>query len=285
MSSIERTRSKRTTLLFHNISGGYDCAKMHTSYDIPKTSAIEKYAALYQPLQPDLAVFVEAHADIPATEDTHNGTAQSVMTEYLQQALMLPYAAVHAHSPSHINPKKSLGTAVLSKYPIKESRIQPLPNPQLVYEVSPGVVWRSHDRNIQKTVIREKDSEPVEIIVFHGFPFYKFGVPLFDPEHPEQYQSYREQVARILTERRKDMPTIIAGDFNNDGLVVAKAFPGLTNSGFTSAIEVQTTQPRFYPQTQFDHVFLSEELQVEKARVIHKTPSDHSLILVQFSRR
>jgi endonuclease/exonuclease/phosphatase family metal-dependent hydrolase len=275
------------TLYLHNISGGRDCRGLDHPAVKPGKFVLDDYLELYQQQapQPDILVLTEAHTDIPPEFDPGDGTATSAMIKVLSEGLELAHTAVHTHSASHLDQEKSLAGAVLSRFPINSSEALLLPNPHLKHEVYPGVIWESFDKKLQVANLQMAE-ESVEIATHHGVPFHRFGERLYTPGNPSKYADYRRRISRALLPR-EGMPRITAGDFNNYEVDIEDAFSELiSGDNYAQAIRGVPTMPRYYPRTQFDHVLYQQRyFRVESTQVIDDTPSDHSLLIVQFSRR
>jgi endonuclease/exonuclease/phosphatase family metal-dependent hydrolase len=275
------------TLYLHNISGGRDCRGLeHPAYQ-PGGAALDDYLSLYQQQspKPDILVLIEAHADNPPETDPGDGSAGSEMAKILSDALGLPNSAVHPHSASHLDPEKSLATAVLTHFPINHSDALLLPNPDLTHEVHPGVIWKSFDKKLQVTNVQTSGGE-VDVVAYHGVPFHRFGERLYSDSEPSKFGDYRLQTTNALLPPRGTR-RIIAGDFNNYEVDLEDAFPGLISGGeLSQAIQGVPTMPNHYQTTQFDHVlYQPPHFEAISKKVIHQTPSDHSLLIVQFKPR
>lgn len=265
------TIRKTFTFLFHNIAGGYDCRDMQNPHDIPQSYALDSYIAQYKQLRPDIVSLVEVHLE------NKNGSSQ--MVDALSKALDLPYFKSYSHSSSHIDKSKFLGTAILSKFPIKQSKLIKLPNPHLTYTTPKGDIWISHDKYVQECVI-DFNGNTLQIRTFQGLPFHKFGQTLYDPDTPSMHATYRENISYVLTNAIKN-PTIIAGDFNSVGIDVAVAFPSMNNT-LAEAIKAPT-MPTIYPGEQPDNVFYTPNVLVKKSSQVVHTLSDHEAIVASFS--
>lgn len=263
---------KPFTFLFHNIAGGYDCRDMQSPHDIPKAYALDSYIAHYKQFSPDIVSLVEVHLE--------NKDGSSQMVEEMSTALALPYCKSYSHSSSHIDKNKFLGTAILSKYPINQSRLIKLPNPHLTYRTPKGDLWNSHDKYVQESIV-DFMGNMLQVRTFQGLPFHKFGQTLYDPDNPRMHSLYRDNLSHILTNAIK-IPTIIAGDFNTVGVDVNAAFPAMNDNSLAEVIKAPT-MPKFYPGEQPDNIFYTSSLLAKESSQVVHTLSDHEASVASFS--
>lgn len=157
-----------------------------------------------------------------------------------------------------------LGVAILSRFPISGRREVVLPAPDLEFEF--GGRKRRPSRRVLIEVVAETESGSVRLLNTHLQAFFMVDA---DPvDHPGQ----RSKVLEVLNER--DMPTILAGDFNCAAQQGVVGYFG--RAGYRTAQNSEITWWR-RPYI-LDHLFSNAYLEVLDAGVIRTTVSDHHAV-------
>lgn len=253
---------------FENISGGLVMlGKKHGDMSFRHISP-KDYIAHFQADQPDILALSEVHME------EKDGT--SAMVEMLATALELPYYRCCYQSPSHLEPNKYLGLAVLSKHPIEQYSSFYLPNPGLRVTKPDGSQWILFDKGAQQLTLNVQGRQ-LTVFNLHYFPFHHFHRCMSETE----FVGIRQELVNILLPR-DHTPTIITGDFNNKGLRLPLAFPELfQDDQFRQAVEAETTVVGL--REQFDHIlYTPSSLQVEQGFVAPNY-SDHYAVIADFS--
>lgn len=265
--SVEAAQFGKLKVVYENASGGFDCRGIKPK-ETPTKYSLPEYIEQYKRHNPDILCLVETHAK--------DKKGNSQMVSEIAEALHLPHVKNYAHSPSHLDSSKFLGTAVLSSYPLIRSTITPLPNPNLTVMRPNGQQWQSHDKYIQETMLNVR-GKPIRIKVFQGLPFHEFDTFLEHPNH----EVYRREVSTVLSVQ-DDIPTIVVGDFNNHHLDVQHAFPGfIRDDNLQEAVKVPTTH-RFHIDDQSDHIFYTPKSLVVASSFAELNLSDHYTLIAEF---
>ena len=254
--------------VFENISGGFVMAgKAHGEMIFSRVS-VEEYIRCLDEYKPDILSLSEVHME------NENGCSE--MAASISEALKLPNYRCFAQSRSHLDTSKHLGIAVLSKYPIIDSDPFLLPNPRLEVKRPDGSNWIMFDKGAQRLML-DVHGRRVQIINLHYFPFHHFHRQM----NEDEFSGIRQALVDILLSK-KNLPTIITGDFNNKGLPLPEAFPELFEQGrFCEAVTAQTTVVGL--QDQFDHIlYTSHALRVVRGFAARNL-SDHYAVIADFS--
>ena len=238
---------------FENISGGLAMVgQKHGDMSFRRISP-KDYIAHFRVYQPDILALSEVHME------QKDGT--STMVEMLAAELDLPYYRCCYQSPSHLEPDKYLGLAVLSKHPIEQYFSFYLPNPKLKVTKPDGSQWTLFDKGAQRLTLNVQGRR-LTISNLHYFPFHHFHRQMNDAE----FAGIRRELVNMLLSR-DHTPSIITGDFNNKGLHLQVAFPELfQHDQFCQAVEAETTVVGLHEQ--FDHILYTPTLlQVEQSFV------------------
>jgi endonuclease/exonuclease/phosphatase family metal-dependent hydrolase len=261
---------KKIRIEFENISGGLVMVgKKHGDMSFLRISSKE-YITHFQACRPDILALSEVHME------QKDGT--SAMVEMLAAELALPYYKCCYQSPSHLEPDKYLGLAVLSKYPIEQYFSFYLPNPKLKVIKPDGSQWILFDKGAQRLTLNVQ-GRPLTIFNLHYFPFHHFHRRMNEAE----FAGIRRELVDMLLSRDHE-PTIITGDFNNKGLHLQAAFPELfQHDRFRQAVETETTVVGL--REQFDHILYTPALLQVEESFVEPNYSDHYAVIADFSFR
>ncbi len=253
---------------FENISGGLAMVgKKHGDMSFHHIS-VKDYIAHFQMYQPDILALSEVHME------QKDGT--SAMVEMLAVELALPYYKCCYQSPSHLEPGKYLGLAVLSKYPIEQHFSFYLPNPGLRVTKPDGSQWILFDKGVQQLTLNIQGRR-LTVFNLHYFPFHHFHRSMNEVE----FAGIRQELVDILLSSDRT-PTIVTGDFNNKGLHLQAAFPELfQHNQFRQAVEAKTTVVGL--SEQFDHILHTPALLEVEQGFVEPNYSDHYAVIADFS--
>lgn len=217
----------------------------------------------------------QASLDAIATTDADIVLLQEITPSW-QRALARRFQTQYPHQVFHIHARAAGGIAVLSKLDIESDDLLPSPNPG----------WFPAERIVVRT-----ESGRVQILNVHLRPAIDNGSWIkgyftTPPLRLREIQTYWPRLVR-------DLPTIVAGDFNESPEGSALAF--LAKRGFT---RVATPAPRTwrYEVTRagkrsevlamdIDHVMIDRHFTAREPRVLDAGTSDHRPVAVTITAR
>ena len=111
-------------------------------------------------------------------------------------------------SDSHVVLGRKMGIAIASRFPIMKSRIFRLENPDIVYRLPSGEIYRSHEKGF---LIAQLQTDMGEICCVTGqcIPFHSFGRDAGEFRH-----IYWELEKKLLELAEENRHVIIGGDLN-----------------------------------------------------------------------
>jgi endonuclease/exonuclease/phosphatase family metal-dependent hydrolase len=256
-------------ILFSNIIGGQRFAGDTYSQMEFAGEALQDYISIYTAYGASILSLTEVHFE--------DDSGKSAMVDALADQLALPHASVYHMHQSHIDPNKAMGSAILSKYPIKAQETFHMPAPPLEVTRPDGQQWTLHDKGAQ-CVTLDTPEGLIDIINLTYFPFHYFkrhmGEAVFAP--------HRQAVADFVTADRN--PAIITADFNNKNMPLRTAFPELFAAGYAEAVITPTTVIGLADQ-QLDHILYDKRyFAASGPQVITAIPSDHYALATDVSR-
>lgn len=244
-------------LALWNIAGGFPLITrgQEWSRDNYKEEDIEAFIPPLQKTGADIFCLQEVHAESPTDSQQITALCESLQAK--------PTKLYTYSNNSHIKPGSHLAMAILSKLPITKTIMQKLPNPHLTITRPDGSIWKSLDCGFIISEI-EYAGQKIHIVDGHLVPFHYYGRDFSD----SAFDFIRDAIAEILLPL-SDKPTVIAADFNFDGLerLLPKLFPT-----FTEVFHEQTTPTK----GQQDHILVSSHWNVLDFKV-KKEVSDHFL--------
>lgn len=218
---------------------------------------------------------VRATIDVIATEDADIVLLQEVTAEW-REALTTRFALQYPHVVFRIHARAAGGLAVLSKFPITSEEVL----------APPRGGWFPAER-----LVVDSSLGPVQILNVHLRPCldggsWVRGYQTTPPVRKREIETYWKKIAY-------DLPTIVAGDFNED--TTGRAIDYLSKHGMT---RVATTGPTtwHYETTMggkpvdllrmdIDHVMIDGHLSATNARVLDAGTSDHRPVVVTLEPR
>lgn len=227
------------------------------------------YNVNYGNPDPATAVDAIARADVDVV------LLQEITSEW-KRVLDARFAKQYPHSIYRLHTRAAGGLAVLSKLPIQIEELYP----------SPDRGWFPAER-----LVIESGFGALQILNIHLRPAIEGGSWIrgfmtTPPIRRREIESYWKRMA-------KDMPTIIAGDFNEDTTGSAIAY--LTKQGLS---RVDTTGPKTWHyeisshgktsdllKLDIDHVMVSSRLTAHGGLVLDEGTSDHRPVVVTIEPR
>lgn len=143
----------------------------------------------------------------------------SSMSGEIAEASGLKFYEELALSDSHIMKGREMGISIVSRFPITQSRVFMLENPNIVRTLESGDVYRSHEKGFLITKI-QTDTGELCCVTGHCFPFHSFGRDAMDFKYI--YTSLEEELLKILEENRR---IIIGADFNENRMILSRLMP------------------------------------------------------------
>lgn len=189
-----------------------------------------------------------------------------ISTEFSIPALVenYPYYFQSSISPNHVDDRFKNGLLILSKFPITESDLVTLPNPNIEYTKGNGVVYKSFDKAMQVCKIENIVFANLQLLPLHVFN--------------TDYDSNTEFSDKIVSEICKHLIDlfVLAGDFNcsSESLII-KQLEGKISIKDSLNGERTYVYPRF---TNPDHIYISNNLKSKQGEIL-KTNSDHYLCI------
>jgi endonuclease/exonuclease/phosphatase (EEP) superfamily protein YafD len=200
---------------------------------------------------------------------------QEVTSEW-KRLLEARFATAYPHSVYRIHTRAAGGLAVLSRLPITAEELFP----------SPERGWFPAER-----VVLDTGSGTLQILHVHLRPAidngsWIKGFMTTPPLRRREIESYWKHIA-------KDMPTIVAGDFNEDPTGLAVSY--LTKQGM-SRVDTKGPTTWHYQVTSngktsdllkmdIDHVMVDRRLSARDGTVLEEGASDHRPVVVTIEPR
>lgn len=213
--------------MYSNISGGLIFAGDIYGEMLFSKVSLEQYIDYFKTKDIDILSLSEIHLE---------GKDKSEMVRQIAEALEMPYYTSLALSQSHLDTSKKMGMAVISRYPITKQEEFAIPSPGLEVDRPNGEHWKMFDKGGQR-VYMDINGTTISLVNFSYFPFHHFNRRVDEPE----FTPLRQQLLEVLL-AESDTPTIVTGDFNCKGLLVADAFKELfTDDTLAQAVTVEST--------------------------------------------
>ena len=214
----------------------------------------------------DLAYFVEAikaiNPDIICLQESHTNDSD-VLASRLAKELGLAYVFDAPRSPSHIDENYQLSNAIISRYPIENTKNILLPDPSFELYFEGGKKARLFHTYLQTATI-----QGITIANTHLQPLHLFGYS-YNKGEGKQFANDTEAVLCS----NLNTPLIFAGDFNDPNLF--SNFPLLVEKfKLEAALDEQPTDIK---GNKMDYILFSKELTLDKAELIKAEKADHHL--------
>lgn len=150
------------------------------------------------------------HLDIVGLAEAplNNKIGDSDFINNLSVDLDIPYKYSFSSDKSFIGKYPYSGISILSRYPIEEKKIIKYYNPNISITRPDGTIWKTHDKYIQKALLKIDHNKYLTIFNTHTIPITLFGYSM-DSNHG------RKIFSQLNSElKRSQKPYIVTGDFN-----------------------------------------------------------------------
>jgi endonuclease/exonuclease/phosphatase family metal-dependent hydrolase len=197
-------------ILFANVAqGGTFLGKDDRGVESWRPADAEAIANDLSSFNPDIVCLAETLMD--------DAQGASAMTDTIAARLNLHnvrnYVVGEAFEP--FAQGKFYGLSILSRFPLTDYEVIPLPNPGLRAEQPNGEIWQMHGKSVQKASVVLPGERLVNLFNVHSYPFHRFGRTLAEPE----FTGWRQAFADAL-KTPDGKPGLWAGDFNNVGVAI-----------------------------------------------------------------
>ena len=236
------------TIATWNIGGAHTINSSDT-FDYDKED-VGYFAKILKSLNPDIVCLQESHTN-----------ADGAISRRIAELLDLPFVFDSPRSPSHIDDNYQLANAIISRYPIENTRHVLLPDPPFELYFRNGRKARRFPTYVQIAQIGD-----ITVANTHLQPLGLFGYS-WDRGEGKQLAVATEDIFIANLES----PLVFAGDFNFPDL--ERIFPRLMPSlQLKSALD---DSPTAIHGLRLDYILYSPELSSQKAKVIVTDKSDH----------
>jgi len=206
----------------------------------------------------------EENPDVVTLQETQE-RGDYCQAKMIADSIGLPYWVNHSTDQSFFDTEKLIGQAILSRYPIIESRFSPFSNPGFTKRSDEGAIIRSKNGGLTSCVVQTPNGSPIAIKSFHTVPFHFLNIDL-------QCHAALSVIREIGTSVGSGgFATIIAADFNLDAPSLRTNMPELLENGFCEIPQIEPTTPK---GKRLDHVLFSGLYAVE-SRVLDAAKTDH----------
>lgn len=228
-------------------------------------------SAVFDYNKEDLPYFVEAikaiNPDIICLQETHTND-NDVLANRLAQELGLAHVFDAPRSPSHIDENYQLSNAMISRYPIENTKHILLPDPPFDLNFENGKKARLFHTYLQTATI-----QGITIANTHLQPLHLFGYSYSEGEGKQFANSTEAVLCSNL-----NAPLIFAGDFNDPNLF--SNFPKLVEQfKLEAALDEQPTDIK---GNKMDYILFSKELSLNNAELVKAQKADHHLGWAEF---
>ena len=186
---------------------------------------------------------------------------RSLTLETIRDNTSLRHGAFSILSESAFHPVGQAGVAIVSRFPLKETKRRRFSNPELGGKLN-GEPIRSFDKGFVSTRV-SIGPKLISAVSVHAFPFHLFGRDAQDPAFSHVWSDLSDCLAQLTS-----TPLVVCGDFNTDkrDLIASE------NLSLTRAI---THQPTYRNDT-VDDVLFTQDFQLQGVEVVDNF-SDHRL--------
>lgn len=181
-----------------------------------------------------------------------------IIADYIIENTELKHKAEYELSDSHINIGSRMGVAIVSKYDIESSEKIAFENPNLIRVISEEVTFKSHDKGVLITKIKD-----FNIVTGHCLPFHVFKKDIND--YTYIFKEAEDKFMEIINRGEK---FVLCGDLNTERVDII--FPRVME-----ACKDLIKCPTRYDK-QLDHFIINKELDLIHGTVL-KTYFDHNI--------
>jgi endonuclease/exonuclease/phosphatase family metal-dependent hydrolase len=201
-------------------------------------------------------------AEIAFLQETHTSKTYSQAQE-IATRLGWSNVADFPLDTSHIEPDKSIGISIISRYEIKNIRAHHLTNPNITATWEDGTTVHTHNKGVLSAKVIVK-KHTLKVATLHLVPFHRFDIPL----EGEVASKIFSEVEQIIEDSNVE---VLAGDFNINAEDVLGFLPRLQRSGWREDDISEPTTPR---GKQVDHV-VYRKVCLDNERLLKKVKTDH----------
>lgn len=208
--------------------------------------------------------------DIIFLQEIHGTEIDNNQAKSLSNNLDLPFYTVAFYDKSHLDEKKKLGEAIISRFELKNISFDFFINPKIRFIYLDKEVV-SHDKGVLSCVAKI-DKKEVCLKTLHLFPFRRLDV---DPLGNKMKKIKSDFTKKIESDCEK---LVIQGDFNYNKITLEEFIPSIIRNNIKEVILNKPTTPkgRFY-----DHV-IYRGLKHIKSEIISELLTDHFPIYSEF---
>lgn len=232
-----------------NIGGGFITQNQDLNFDLENLDYfIEELAKI----TPDIVCLQETH------ESEHSSQPRKIAN-----ALGFSSVVTEATAPSHIKDEERLCISILSRYPLKSSKFNMLPNPNLEF------LWKgrkelSHDKGFTEAILNF-DGHDIRVLSGHMVPFRKFGRDFME----DDFKHLREKIEEVIL--GTSFPEVVGADMNWPDIYAL--IPKVFSSGYSFLLDDIPTTPK---ERKYDKILASKEWRCSESKII-KGRADHFL--------
>lgn len=246
-------RPRLVKLATWNIGGGV----LGESHQRDRPPSLDYYVSVLEAHTPDVVCLQEAH--------DYHGSRES-QAEYLARCAGYPYHASFPVSESHLDADASLALGILSRFPLKDFRYKPFPNPGIEAVGPNGEAWRLHDKGYAVGSV-DVAGRSFGLINGHCFPLHRFDASPAEPRFAPMWK----MLARDMLAIGDGGHAWAAMDLNY-GRVADLLGEVLCSGSYFSAFDRTPTTPE---GAQRDHILYGHAMRL-LTTVVESTESDHS---------
>lgn len=116
-------------------------------------------------------------------------------------------------SDSHIVKGRKMGVSIISRFPIIESEVFMLENPNITKISNSGSIYKSHEKGFLITKVQNTSIGEICCVTGHCFPFHSFDRDIMDFKY-----IYERLERKLLSLTDENSSVIIGADFNTTRL-------------------------------------------------------------------
>ena len=245
-----------------NIAGAHPIASLkHLDY-LPED--VGYFITEIEKVNPDVVCLQESHTKDDGSKSNAHEIAKALGYEYVFNS---------PASKSHVEEGFQLSTAILSKEPFRDSKVEFFPNPSEQLYWGDGRPAATHEKNLQVAIFDQFTVANNQMLPLRLFNLsYTEGIG-------RKLASGVNEVMRNLV----DSPVIWCGDFNYDRPL--EIYPHMRVLKLVEALPNVSTRPSMDEVKKTpDHIFYSPEFRFDDSDVI-QTNSDHFLCVAELERK
>lgn len=239
----------------YNVSGGFYIGDESTEYlDREASDKIDNR------LLTDLIEIInKENIDVLCLQEVIT-TERIKYIDQIKETTNLKYSESFELSPCNLVKDTDCGLAILSKYPLSNTKKQIFTNPKLAKTTSSGNTYYTYDKGWLLTTLT-LNNESKTILTHHGFPYRRFN------STPEANPNIFLEFDEVIKNNNVD---IITGDFNADNFEELMPY---TKENYIRTINTITT----VDGKKFDDILIKNDIKYNTE--IKKSVSDHYMVI------